>query len=331
MKTFKKMLSLTVLSVILVGSSTANAADILIYSNEIFEVETDLEVGGNNLILDANNAGGDIVLQFGTDALETLETISWNNVLDRFEISDDLFVDGDLIVSGDVEFDITIDNVDPNYVLDGNGTLNDYLNDINNEIGDRNYLDENYVTDGQTITESIDALDQAIGNGVSSISVGVNDATVVADGNDNRANIYAAYDEVDDHEYYYLRTRQALTQDLELKYKVMLPEDFESFVEDGEAVSFYYRNENSVDANDSKVDITVSDKDGDEGFAANNLFSALWTKVTSDLNLNPLFDPANADLNGDRYVVVTVKMYGVNGLQSSQPNAGEIVLRYNTR
>jgi hypothetical protein len=35
---------------------------------------------------------------------------------------------------------------------------------LNTQIGDRDYLEENYVTNGQTISDSIDALDQALAN-----------------------------------------------------------------------------------------------------------------------------------------------------------------------
>lgn len=44
----------------------------------------------------------------------------------------------------------------------GTATLEDIVNKLNEEIGPRDYTTENFVTDGQTITESIDALDQAL-------------------------------------------------------------------------------------------------------------------------------------------------------------------------
>jgi hypothetical protein len=44
-------------------------------------------------------------------------------------------------------------------------TMEDIVNKLNEEIGSRDYTDENIVTDGQTITESIDALDKFVGQG----------------------------------------------------------------------------------------------------------------------------------------------------------------------
>lgn len=44
----------------------------------------------------------------------------------------------------------------------GTATLEDVVNKLNEEIGDRDYSQENFVTDGETITESIEALDLAL-------------------------------------------------------------------------------------------------------------------------------------------------------------------------
>lgn len=41
-------------------------------------------------------------------------------------------------------------------------TMEDIVNKLNEEIGSRDYTEENFITDGQTITESLDALDQAL-------------------------------------------------------------------------------------------------------------------------------------------------------------------------
>lgn len=46
--------------------------------------------------------------------------------------------------------------------LGGSPTMEEIVNKLNEEIGNRDYTAENYVTDGQTITASIDALDQAL-------------------------------------------------------------------------------------------------------------------------------------------------------------------------
>jgi len=46
--------------------------------------------------------------------------------------------------------------------LSGDYTMEDIVNKLNEEIGDRDYLEENYVTDGESISDSIDKLDQAL-------------------------------------------------------------------------------------------------------------------------------------------------------------------------
>ncbi len=79
-------------------------------------------------------------------------------------------------------------------------TMEDIVNKLNEEIGSRDYTDENIVTDGQTITESIDALDLFVGQGgfkskiiervTSVIGKGVAHAVPFATGSDNTLTSY---------------------------------------------------------------------------------------------------------------------------------------------
>lgn len=81
-------------------------------------------------------------------------------------------------------------NTGSHYALDGNPTdLEAASNDINDAIGDRDYVEENYFSSGSTIADALDALDQqvkdnedAIGSSsaekyVESVSVDVNKNT----------------------------------------------------------------------------------------------------------------------------------------------------------
>ncbi len=52
--------------------------------------------GSNTFILDDDDTGGDVSLQFGTALSESL---TWNNAASRFDLSDDLQVDGTFVVS----------------------------------------------------------------------------------------------------------------------------------------------------------------------------------------------------------------------------------------
>lgn len=81
--------------------------------------------------------------------------------MDMEEVRDALgLVDGE----GSGDWDWT--NTAAFYPLDGDpATAEQAINDINDAIGDRQYTEENVVTDGETITQSIDELDKAISAG----------------------------------------------------------------------------------------------------------------------------------------------------------------------
>ncbi len=102
--TFKK--SIAVSSVIVpILASSASAADIQIWSNE-----KELE-NGNHLILDADDTGGDVFLQFGNTLGESL---SWDSANARFNLSNNLNVEGNISLTGNVEMQAlaTVDGVD---------------------------------------------------------------------------------------------------------------------------------------------------------------------------------------------------------------------------
>ena len=76
--------------------------------------------------LNKNNTAGDISLIFGDSLAESLK---WNDALDRFEFSDSVYIDGDLVVSGNfVPSPTNITEVlspqYPNAVFLADGTLN---------------------------------------------------------------------------------------------------------------------------------------------------------------------------------------------------------------
>jgi len=75
--------------------STTASANMLIY-----EGEADFEMQTNTLILDANNTGGDITLQFGASLSEAL---SWNDADQMFVFSNDLSLAGNQLVNFRVE------------------------------------------------------------------------------------------------------------------------------------------------------------------------------------------------------------------------------------
>ncbi len=82
-------------------SSQVFATDVLIYSQEVFEEEA------NSLIIDFDDSGGDVTLQFGN----TLnEQFFWDNANSRFTFTDDLKVQGNIALDGTTIF-LDDDNV----------------------------------------------------------------------------------------------------------------------------------------------------------------------------------------------------------------------------
>lgn len=302
----------------------------------------------NTFILDNDNTGGNVALQFG----QTLnENLTWNNASSRFDLSDDLRVDGVIEQNGN-SFTLDADNavagadvdIVANQGSDNDGTIrynattnqwelsndggafNDIITDA--EIGDRTFTNDNFVTDGETVTASIDALDTALGtataNATETIFVNMNDMTVVADGSNNNANIYSGYDETNDHQYYTVKSTQVALNDLDVKIKVRLPEDFVDFSNSGD-LSFFYQN-TGTNSTDSAIDILIEDNDGDDAFTAvdgQGLFNAAWTEYTDE------FDGAGFDPAAGEYIFITLKGYASrDGATNQQPYMGEIVLTY---
>ncbi|MCX6807497.1 MAG: hypothetical protein NTZ80_01660 [Patescibacteria group bacterium] len=167
------------------------ANDIQLFSNET------RQENANTMILDNDNTGGNVNLQFGNSLNEKLY---WDNGNSTFTFTDDLKVEGDLTVTGvlkagssvlqltnatgqidgeqmqadsidDDSLDfgtgadqISASDVPVNDLTNNSNNLNaqDVLQDLDTAIGNRTYTDDHYVSDAQTITQSIDALDQAI-------------------------------------------------------------------------------------------------------------------------------------------------------------------------
>ena len=190
-----KWLAAAAVVITVFSSLPAQAAQILIYSNETFEQNA------NKMILDADDTGGPVTLQFGKTLNKQLYwDPSANGGNGAFIFSDDLNVAGDLKVDGVITAGtgavaITLsngqldgtkladDSVKDNAIDFGMGanqvgaddiTMTDnfansnstnvqgVMQDVDTAIGDRNYTNNNYVSDGQSLTQSIDSLDQSL-------------------------------------------------------------------------------------------------------------------------------------------------------------------------
>lgn len=318
----------------------------------------------NSYVLDTDNTGGNVVLQFGGTLNESL---TWNSATSQFDLSDDLNIAGNISLTGTVDgVDVstlattvgtntsnistnagniatnagdiaTIEGnigdqlyTEENIITDSESTT-DSLDAIDMAIGDQAYTNNTYLTDGQTVTASLDALEQALdgiatGTSDQAIFISMNDLNVTEDGTANRVNLYTDTEGTSGHRYYILKTKQASVQDLDLKFKVKLPEDFKDWdTASGNNLNFYYKNTGT--SAQSKIDVLVEDSAGTDSFAAANgasLHNTSWTNFTQDFT-------AGTYTAGD-YIYVTVKGYGSYGAGTYYaPYLGEIVLRYNSK
>jgi len=205
------------------------------------------------------------------------------------------------------------------------------LTAIDAAFGNRDYTTPSYVADDQTMTQSIQALDDALeatdaslaGDSLQSIAVTMNDVTVGADGSNNLADVYTDFDAANNHQYYLVKSQQASLQDINLKFKVKIPTDFKDFTNAND-LSFFYKNTGAGSA-DSKIDILVEDDDGDDAFTAadgQNLFNTSWTQYADEFD-GGSFNPAAGE-----YIYVTVKGYARNNSGIKSPYVGEIVINY---
>ena len=79
----------------------------------VYQGEEDFELKSNKIILDANDTGGDVTLQFGTTLNEVL---NWDNTNGLFVFSDDVLVTGNITVGSSTE---TIDSDGGSFTLSG--------------------------------------------------------------------------------------------------------------------------------------------------------------------------------------------------------------------
>lgn len=297
----------------------------------------------NTFLLDSDNTGGNVTLQFG----DTLNKIfAWDDANQQFIMNDDLLVEGNIVLNG------TIDGIN---LSDLQGLMDEHINgaagkhdaseidvettgnilqttdlqanlqNIDDAIGNQTYTEENVIHNGESVSESLDALDQAIGsNHIASTFIPMNDIAVQVDGSNNKANLYTDSENGNNpHRFYVLKTKKNNLQDLDLLFKIRLPENFVSF-DNSDDIRFSYSN-TGVDATESKIDIRVQDKEGDIAFPAGDgeaLFSSSWTNFGDEFT-EENFNPVAGD-----YVYVTVRGYTS---KQGNPLIGEILLRYTVK
>ena len=153
---------------------TALAAPVLVFSNEINEQNA------NTMILDDDDTGGDVILQFGATVNERLY---WNNGGTTFVFTDDLNVTGGLDVDGTITAGsggVTLTNAAGN--IDGEIIADGTIDDDSIDWADVTSTDITFDADTVATT--------AVGNGSTSLE----ETTGAAD---SGASIVGVYDDFD--------------------------------------------------------------------------------------------------------------------------------------
>ncbi|MDD4628373.1 MAG: DUF2341 domain-containing protein [Candidatus Peribacteraceae bacterium] len=262
--------------------------------------------------IDDSDATSNISLKFG----ETLnKSLSYNRALGSFQFDDDLAVTGNVNATGNLA-------ASGGLVTDGNAVIHGTLSG-------------NTITSATLQNISLDGASNAISNiGTGSmalrtaqIRIPMKTATVEVDGTDNAANVFIGSDAGNNaHQYYAIKTGESAQQDLTIKVKIRVPRDFVDFGA-GNDLSYWYKN-TGAGTSDSKSDILVEDKDGDDAFTAADgqaLYNAAWTEYTDE------FDGGSFNPAVDEFLYITVKGYGRYDSGYLAPFIGEIVLTYRAR
>jgi|GEM_PF-5876481 len=331
-----------------VGADDLTAADTFDNSNStnvqsvLDDLDAAITTGGaatstgttsNSYIIDTDNNGVNPVLQFGAALAETL---TWNNAASRFDLSDDLNVTGTITSTGTINgVGLSTTSLDFN----GNATVGDGLNSVAIDgtswdvsgTGTATGLSLDADTNTVTNIENADIKAGAnidfskLATRTKTMAVQMNDLTIQTDGTNNLANLYTDSETgANPHQFYILKSQQATLQDTNLVIKAKLPTDFVSFANSGD-LSFSYKN-TGTNNTDSKIDILVKDKDGDNAFTASdgqNLFSTSWATYTDEFD-GVSFNPTAGD-----YIYLTLTGYASKDLTVSQDAyLGEVVLTY---
>lgn len=223
--------------------------------------------------------------------------------------------------------------LDGTQTITGEKTFDDIV--INGEIsGTAINTDDTLTTVSDTEVASSEAVKNYVDNAVSDIDwsaidtrtktipITMNDLTV-AQGSSSQANLYNDSEAFPGHEYYYVKTNQSSLQNLTMKIKVKLPEDFVEFTPGMDHISLNYKNDGSSNA-DSKVDISVQDASGNPAFTpVTSLFSAAWANFVEEFT-GGSFAPSAGD-----YIYITVTGHASkSGANYFSPYIGELYLTY---
>ena len=267
----------------------------------------------SGIVLNYKNAAQDAVLTFGNDL--NSETLLFSIANNRFEFSDDVHTDGSLTASGTL-------------TVEGAAVFESTV-----KLGGGTYTfpgADSSVSGAVLKSDSAGNLSWGLINTGSlalrtkRILVPIHEVTVIPDGTNNAVNVFAGTETGSTsniHHYLRMETSSGTMQNIDLRLKVRLPDDFVSFTNESNDIRFSYRNSGAGTAQ-SKLDILVEDDEGDDAFTAadgQDLFSATWADYTDE------FDGGSFDPEAGEYVYITVKAYTSS---AGVTYSGEILLTY---
>ncbi len=302
--------------------------DILNNSSDITALQTkvtNLENKTNALETQLTTAEGDI-LQNAQDIL--------SNATDITQAQQDIINNAAAIVK----------NANDISNLEGRVTATENaINTVSTLVGNGDFTGAKYITFGKSLTNAITELDIALAgiqtvvtenaNNIDALktnidtlsapthitqAVEIGTGVVSLDGTDNAINVYTSREQgvENPHHFYKIYSKQNTLQDIDLQFKVLLPENFTSF----EGYTFSYQTDGTVA--DSAVNIELKDAQGNIASSAQNLTSSAWT-TTTDTTLNSVFAPQAGE-----YVYITFKAFSQ---QNNQVKIGDITVHYTTQ
>lgn len=234
----------------------------------------------NTFVLDNDNTGGNVTLQFG---LSLAESLVWDNASSEFDLSDDLNVTGGLIVSSDIDFN---QNNAVELVLDQGSSFPVSPAPIEGQKFWRSDLNQEFVYNG-TVWVSTSESDN---NRTIVYFPEYADAVVSMDGAENDGTLESERDGENFRNFYEWRVNKATLQDIDVVLSVELPEDFSSF--QATPLQVAYRT-SDADVADAQIDITVLDTANAAvtTSGATDLNNTSWTTANITFSGSPTFTP----------------------------------------
>lgn len=214
-------------------------------------------ITNNTLTLDDDGTGGDVTIVFGTTLSES---IFWDDSESEFFVSDDLKVSGALETTGGATFGGAVDfnqNEADELVLDKGTAFPTSPAPVAGQKFFRTDLSLEYVYDGASWVANM----STTGSGKTIQFAPIyEDATLFADGSDNRGTMSSDFDSSADRNYYEWASRRGTLQDYDIVLQVRVPDDFLEWQET--PMTLAYRTGSGATTSEAQIDVTVQDTSG---------------------------------------------------------------------